>query len=189
MRIDRRLQPSSVFLAVLLLTAGLTTPAGAKFADPPMQTASDPAGRFAIDFPAGWEVRTYEGGEPAMIGAGPGNTTEGRPNVNVVLATLSSPMSSEEYAQKSEPLLRTIFQDYTVVNEGPMRLAGLPAYYRYYTWRTNSGFSLYQVQVYIAVAKRGFVVTGTTRNDADHLRTELPVIIQIINSFRPSSLR
>jgi len=187
MRIALCFQPSRLSLAVLLLAAALTTSAGAKSAELPMQTASDPKGRFAIDFPAGWEVRTSEDGSPAVIGTGPGSTS--RPNVNVVLDTLPSPMSSEEFAQQSEPALQAIFQDYTAVKEGPMRLAGLPAYYRYYTWRTNSGVSLYQVQVYMAVAKRGFVVTGTTRNDADHLRTELPVIIRIINSFRPSSRR
>ncbi len=187
MRIALRLQPFWRSLVVLLLTAGLTTPAGVKSAELPMQTASDPKGRFAIDFPTGWEVRTSEDGSPAVIGTGPGSTS--RPNVNVVLDILPSPMSSEEFGRQSASALQAIFQDYTVVREGSMRLAGLPAYYRYYTWRTNSGVSLYQVQVYMAVAKRGFVVTGTTRNDADHLRTELPVIIQIINSFRPSSLR
>ena len=188
MRILRRARPFYLALAALLFTVGFTAPAAAQSPDVPMQTASDPGGRFTIDFPVGWEVQTSADGKPAMIGAGPGSFTEGRPNVNVVVETLSSPLSSEGLAQEAEPALRMIFHEFTIVQEGPTQMAGLPAYYRYYTWRTNSGVSLYQVQVYLAVARRGFVITGTTRNDPNHIRNEMPIVTRIINSFRPSVL-
>lgn len=153
---------------------------------PSMRSVSDAGGRFTIDLPVGWQVKTMEGEKPALIAVAPGEVGEVRPNVNVVIDALPSPISSEEFARLSEPMLRTIFHEFTIVQQGPMQIGDHPAYYRYYTWRTNTDVVLYQVQVYLAVGTRGFVITGTTQNDPERIRADIPVISRIIATFRPS---
>jgi hypothetical protein len=121
-----------------------------------------------------------------MIGVAPANGAAVRPNVNVVIDTLQSPVSSEELAQVAEPTMRAIFHEFTVVQEGRMQIGSLPASYRYYTWRANTGAALYQLQVYMTVGSRAFVITGTTENDSQRIRDSMPLIVRIINTFRPS---
>jgi hypothetical protein len=64
-------------------------------------------------------------------------------------------------------------------------IAGQAAYYRYYTWRTNTGDVFYQVQVYVTAGRRGFVITGSTLNEPESMRRDVPIIVQIIGTFRP----
>jgi len=149
-----------------------------------MLPVSDLGGRFTISFPAEWDVQTPEGDKPAVIGVAPAIGQAVRPNVNVVIDALQGPVSSEELAQAAEQTLRAIFHEFTVVKEGRMQIGDQRAYYRYYTWQTNTGVTLYQLQVYITVGRRAFVVTGTTENDPQRIRDSMPLILRIINSFR-----
>jgi hypothetical protein len=166
-----------------MLWAALATAAGAQPAD--LRPILDPGGRFSISFPADWEIRTSPSGRPAVVGTAPAQDDGVRTSVNVVVDTLSAPSLPEDLAQAAEPMQRTIFREYTIVQEGPATIGGRPAYYRYYTWRTNTGVSLYQVQVYFAVGRNAFVVTGSTLNDAERIQTDLPVIARIIETFKP----
>ncbi len=173
-----------VFTAVLCVTPVRT--AGAQSAAPPAggQTVRDPGGRFSITVPAGWEVETNASGSPSMIAAAPSAPGEFRININVVVQALKAPLSPEALAQAAEAGLRVLFHEFTVVQQGPAQIGGRPAFYRYYTWRTNTGVSVYQVQVYFTAARTGFAITGSTLNDPARLRTDLPLIAQIIDSFR-----
>ncbi len=184
MRYSRLVPPVFTTLAGVILATGLAAPVGAQSL--PMRSVSDPGGLFTIDIPVEWQVKAMEGGKPALIAVAPGETGEIRPNVNVVVDTLTSPISSEEFARLSERVLSTIFHEFTVIQQGPTRIGDRPAYYRYYTWRTNTDVVLYQVQVYLAVGTRGFVITGTIQNDPERIRTDMPVIVEIIGTFRPS---
>ncbi len=184
MRIYRSTRGARLAIAGLLLAACLATPGRAQSLA--MRPVSDLGGRFTISFPAEWEVQTREGDKPAMIGVAPANGAAVRPNINVVIDALQSPVSPEELAQVAEPTMRAIFHEFTVVQEGRMQIGGLPAYYRYYTWRANTGTALYQLQVYMTVGSRAFVITGTTENDPQRIRDSMPLIVRIINTFRPS---
>jgi hypothetical protein len=184
MRISRSTRGARIAVAGLLLGACLATPARAQ--SPAMRPVSDPGGRFTISFPAEWEVQTREGDKPAMIGVAPASGEPVRPNINVVIDALQSSASAEELAQAAEPTMRAIFHEFAVVQEGRMQIGGLPAYFRYYTWRANTGTALYQVQVYMTVGSRAFVITGTTQNDPQRIRDTMPLIVRIINTFRPS---
>ena len=184
MRSYRPTRSAPLAIAGLLLGACLAAPAWAQ--SPAMRPVSDVGGRFTISFPAEWEVQTREGDKPAIIGVAPANGAPVRPNINVVIDALQSPASSEELAQAAEPTMRAIFHEFTVVQEGRMQIGGLPAYYRYYTWRANNGIALYQIQVYMTVGSRAFVITGTTENDPQRIRESMPLLVRIIDTFRPS---
>jgi len=169
-------------LIVLLWTAA-SLPANAQLSAP--QSVADPKGRFTIDFPADWRVLTPRSGIVAVMGIAPPQGQPHRASVNVIVEDLARDMPAQAYAEISERMLKTIFQDYTVVKQGPVAIAGQAAYYRYYTWRTNTGDVFYQVQVYVTAGRRGFVITGSTSNEPESMRRDVPIIVQIIGTFRP----
>jgi hypothetical protein len=169
---------------LVLLWAAAPLPADAQLST--RQSVADPKGRFTIDFPADWRILTPQSGMVAVMGVAPSQGNSHRASVNVIVEDLARDMPAEAYAEISERMLRTIFQDYTVVQQGPIAIAGQAAYYRYYTWRTNTGEVFYQVQVYVTAGRRGFVITGSTLNEPESTRRDVPVIVQIIGTFRPN---
>jgi hypothetical protein len=174
-------------IVAALLSEALAGVATAQPAQPAeMRPVQDPGGRFSISFPGDWRVEKSPDGKPSVIGIAPSKPSDFHVNVNVVVETLPSALTPQSYAQASGRQLALIFHDYTVIQEGPMQVGGRSAYYRYYTWVTNSGISVYQVQVYFTVGLTGFVVTGSTINDPDRIRTDLPVIARVIETFRLS---
>src|SRR5262249_28268394 len=122
----------SWFLLVLMWAAS-SGPAAAQ--QSPMQSVTDPKGRFTIQFPAGWQVLKPENGVIAVLGVAPAQGQPHRASVNVVVEDLPRAMSSETYAGISEGLLRRVFHGYTIVQQGSVTIAGQAAYYRYYTWQ------------------------------------------------------
>jgi hypothetical protein len=173
----------SGFFFFLLGVANLV-PAGAQ--SPAVQSVGDAKGQFTIDFPADWHVVRPESGLIAVLGVAPAQEGSNPASVNVLVERLPRAMSPQTYAALSERLLRTVFHDYTPVQQGTAILAGQSAYYRYYTWQANTGQTLYQVQVYFTVGQKGFVVTGSTLNDPEHTRRYFPIIVQVIDTFRPT---
>lgn len=169
-------------LAVILWVT-ICAPTGAQAVG--MVQVSDPRGRFTIGFPENWEVVTPENGLTPVMAAAPRSADSFRTNVNVAVETLSEPMDPESYAALGVRLLRTVFHGFTIVDQGPATIGGRPAFYRYCTWETNTGFVVYQVQAYFTVGRQGFVVTGSTLNDANHIRRDIPVIAQIFETFHP----
>ena len=151
-----------------------------------MQFVADGKGRFRIGFPAGWRVSVPPGDTPAVLGVD--DAQSGRPylNVNVVIESLPRPLSPAEYARMSKPLMAATFHEFRVLQEGSARIARRDAYYRYYTWRSNTGNPLYQVQAYFTVGRQGYVLTGTTVNSPGRVRRDVPVISQIFETFAPS---
>ena len=160
-----------------LLPLGVARSAG-------MQYVADSKGRFRIGFPLGWRVALPPGDTPAVQGV---DAQSDRPylNVNVVIESLPQPLSPAEYARMSKPLMAATFHEFAILQEGPARIARRDAYYRYYTWRSNTGSPLYQVQAYFTVGRRGYVLTGTTANNPNRVRKDVPVIGQIFETFAP----
>ncbi len=172
------------FCAVI---AAVVWAAGSGLAQAPLtQSIADPRSRFTISFPADWQVMTKEDGAPAVLGVAPPQVGH-RVSVNVVVETLPGPMPPAAYAKLAERLLRAIFRDYVVVQEGAATVAGRPAYFRYFTWKTQTDIDLYQLQAFFTVGKTGFVVTGSTTNDPDRVRRDFPLITQIVNTFQPAA--
>lgn len=126
---------------------------------------------------------------PAVIGVSPTVSGDFRPSVNVVVEDLPRAMSASTYADLNERTLSAVFRDFKILQQGPTTIGNQEAYYRYFTWLPNSGRVLYQVQIYLTVGELGFVVTGTTVNDPEYIRRDMPAISQIIATFRPTSSR
>lgn len=174
-----------VGVAIVLLSFAVPERSGAQLS---MRSIADSKGRFTIDFPRDWHVVRPESGMIAVLGAA---ATSGGPNpatLNVVVEEMPRAISPQTYARLSERLLKTVFHNYTAIEDGAAIIAGLPAYYRYFTWQPNDGRELYQVQVYFTVGRRGFVVTGSTWHDPAYTRKYVPIIAQIIETFHPATV-
>ncbi|HXX37798.1 MAG TPA: DcrB-related protein [bacterium] len=150
---------------------------------PLAQIVSDPQGRFAMAFPAAWEVATRADGVIVLVARGPEQSGP-RPTVNVAVEPLPEPMTPAAYAARAERLVAFTFHNYTVVQQGSATIAGRPAYYRYFTWEPNDAPPVYQLQAYFTSGRLGFVVTGSTANEADSVRRDMPAIVQILDTFR-----
>ena len=171
------------------VTIVLLSIAASEFADAQvsMRSVSDSKGRFTIDFPGDWHVVRPESGMIAVLGVATAQEGPNPASVNVVVEEIPRAISPQTYARLSERMLRTVFHNYTAIEDGAATIAGLPAYYRYFTWQPNIGGVLYQVQVYFTVGRRGFVITGSTWNDPAYTRKYVPIIAQIIETFRPAA--
>jgi hypothetical protein len=150
-----------------------------------MQAASDPNGRFKISFPADWQVVKTKSGSSTVIGFRPAAPRQFRANVNVVVEEIPESISAATYAQLAKPKMDAVFNDFTVLKEGPATIARRQAYYRYYTWRPKDQGELYQVQAYFTVGRRAYVLTGTTMNNSDRVRRDIPIMSQIFETFAP----
>lgn len=172
---------------IIILWTGAVSPTGAQ--SPRMRSVADPGGRFTISFPSAWRVVTPESGLPAVAGLAPDAPGGFHVNVNVIVENLSTAVSPKGYAALSEPAMRAMFHEFTVIDQGAAKVARRSAYYRYFTWKPNVGDVLYQVQAYFTIGRRGFVLTGTTVNDPDRIRQDFTVISQIFETFKPASSR
>lgn len=180
----RILRGLSLVLVALVSTAAI----GAMGARPAgLQLAADPNGRFTIRFPSDWQVVKTKSGPSTVVGLGPAPPGEFQTNVNVVVEDLAAPVSPATYARLAGQKMATAFQDFTVLSEGSATIAHRQAYYRYYTWRRSTGGVLYQVQTYFTLGRRAFVLTGTTINNVDRIRRDVPVIGQIFETFSPTT--
>jgi hypothetical protein len=147
------------------------------------QSVTDSQGRFTMSFPEDWEVSTQARGMIALLAAGPAAAGT-RPTVNVVTETLSAQMSPQRYAAAAEHLAKLTLHNYTVIQEATATVQGRAAYYRYMTWETNTGVSLYQMQVFLTEGLTGYVITGSTVNDRERILGDMPRITRIIETFR-----
>ena len=173
----------SRFLVVTLLFTAAFAPEVASSAI--MQAASDPNGRFKISFPADWQVVKTKSGSSTVIGFRPAPPRQFRANVNVVVEEIPESISAATYAQLAKPKMDAVFNDFTVLKEGPATIARRQAYYRYYTWRPKDQAVLYQVQAYFTVARMAYILTGTTMNNPDRVRRDVPIMSQIFETFAP----
>ncbi|HLJ59384.1 MAG TPA: DcrB-related protein [bacterium] len=147
------------------------------------QIVTDPQGRFAMTFPQTWEVATRADGLIVLVAAGPAQGGY-RPTVNVVIEPLQEPMPPATYAARAEPLAASVFHGYTVLQQGSATIAGRPAYYRYFTWEPNNTAPVYQLQAYFTSGRSGYVVTGRTLNQPESIQRDMPLIVQILDTFR-----
>jgi len=173
--------------AAIVVFAAALPPAGARPAD--MQRVADPKGRFTISFPSDWRVVRSREAMPAVLGAAPPGAGEDPATVYVIVEDLPLALSAQGYAQAAGRLLRDKVQGFAPIQEGATKIAGRPAYYRYYTWRANTGSAYYELQLYVTVQKRGFQVTGTTLYDAQRMRKDVPTLTLILQSFHPTEVQ
>ena len=173
-----------VRLAICALGALMAAVTAAHAQAPLDRSVSDSGGRFTVTVPAAWRVQQNSPGV-ALLGVAPPRRGELVPvNVNVVIDALPAPMTAAAYAAKAAVTLEAQLHGYKVVQQGDTVIDGRPVSYRYYTWVRSDGVGLYQVQVYVTVNQRGFVVTGTTENTPARIRRDVPILVEIIDTFR-----
>ncbi len=199
-------------LAGVVLATAFTPSVAAQSAS--IRHVTDPGGWFTIDLPIEWQGGTAdipprglqefqfttillgvffaideaEEDTFTLIAVGPGDVQQVRLGLNVIVVTLTSAVSSEGFAQLSEAYIGRVLREFKIVQRGSIQIGDRQAYFRHFTWSTPAGLSAYSVQVYLAVGTRVFVITGTTQNNPDRIRTGVPVLSQIIGTFRPVSV-
>ncbi len=153
------------------------------------QSVTDLSGRFTLRVPAAWQVRRDAAGPAAVVASAPAQSgTRVSASLQVVVSPLVGSSTPAQLAAVAEGALKNSVRHYAVVQQGATTVNGRPAYYRYFTGDRNDGVGLYQVQTYVTVDETGFVVTGTTGNTPEQIRSDIPLLVQIINTFRPLSL-
>jgi hypothetical protein len=184
-RVPSALRGAAIFAVLSLAAAAASAAPPARAAGTAFRRVADPAGRFTIGVPADWQVMRNADASPAVIAVAI-RADDFHTNINVVVQRNVGRASPEAYGEAAGRGLAAVFKGYTPVQEGPARVAGRPAFYRYFTWEMNDGSPIYQVQVYFTSAAFAFAVTGTTKNDPDHVRRDVPLLAQIIETFRVS---
>lgn len=152
---------------------------------PAMQRLYDPKGRFSIEYPAAWKMTVhvidigtvYSGVSPAGY-------------VDVSVGEGVAYASAQEFAQRIEPKYREAHPTYRSLQQARTTIAGQDAYYIYYTV-TDKGIETYEIRVYVRTAPpqgpaRVYWLSGGTLNRPEQVRDNFPLILQIIQSFRPA---
>ena len=155
---------------------------------PLTQRFTDHQGRFTIAFPEDWTVVATQAGDTEVTGFAPDNRrsrgqipvqTGGALTVSV--DHLPVAMSVRDYGQRASRGMASTFATvgFKLLQEGPARLSDRDAYFQYFT-TTN----LYQLQTYVIVGRRLFVINGSCPNDPAITRHDVPEFVRITNSFR-----
>lgn len=191
--VDRRFVPSRmrtvhglwrlIAFAAAVLAAGQMPVSRAAAQEPGLQPVFDPVGRFSINFPIGWRVIFPPSGKPAMDCLAPAapNAMPAEVTVNVTIAP--DAVSPKQAAEMVQPTFASQFHDFAIVQEGPVQIGGNPAYYQYFTRRSDKGVPLYQVQAFLTSGRTIFIITGTTLNEPARVQTDLPLFARIIGTF------
>jgi hypothetical protein len=148
------------------------------------QSVTDPKGRFTMTFPSDWEIVTHAEAKIALTGNGPFYAGS-RPTINVVVEeSLPEAMPPQDLAAAAEQGLKLMLHNYTVIRESNERVQGRLAYYRYFTWETNTGITMSVVQMFFTEGRTGFVITGGTINEPERVLHDMPVVNRIIETFQ-----
>jgi hypothetical protein len=111
------------------------------------------ASRLRAPLPERWTAK-----ESMTLGA-----PDGRANVIASTEPLDPSIGTYQYASIQGDLLRREFNDYAEIDFRPaLVLGGRPGYLREFEWTPPDGDRVRQLQIYYAIADRGFTVTATT---------------------------
>jgi len=149
------------------------------------QVVTDPHGRYTITIPPDWRPPFPRGPQdPGLLIVVEGPQRAGfAPMVTVQTNSLINAASPTKFAQDLSGYRRGYFPGYTLMQEGDATVAGRPAHFVYFTWTPQNRPALYGVQVYFTEGLVGWIVTGSTLKDAQHVHDDFPVITQIIGTF------
>lgn len=141
---------------------------------------------FSLTYPYGWEITSEDGTLAVMVlGPAPAGIDSLRLNVNVTTERVPAEMTVDRFEALSESRMGLVFNGYQRLRADRTSVAGRPAILRYYTWKRNDGLEIYQIQLYILIPERAYVVTGTTATKSVALQQEVGLLLRIIQTFRP----
>jgi hypothetical protein len=178
-------------LAWLSAAAAIVLSASAAFAAPaplPSKVARDPLNRFTISVPSAWSVQTSTAARSPAVTAKAPTLTGGLPDsVYVITMDLIVPVTPQGCLVEADRVMKFGIHDWTTVSEGPAKLGGLPAYSRTYTWKAPTGQMRYSVQTCATIGPKAYMVVGTTADTRSAEQHDLPVLTEIMGTFRPNT--
>lgn len=187
---------SFLLIVAVVLSAGTLVPARAHSTS--FVPVPDPHGMFTISFPADWKVGSVDmngrvpRGQGSMldqpqiatiVGEARDHAGDYPARIVVMAKKLDKPLSSGA-VQREFYMTLDEGETATVLQEGPARVGGNEAHYRYQTIHETEGIDVYSVTVYITSGRLGFLLWGTVKQD--RTGTELPLILRIMETFRPA---
>ncbi len=171
----------ALVIAFLVIVAG--TPAAS--AGSGWKVFTHPFHGFSLTYPDAWVVARPSSQLIAVVLIGPRvGVSDVRLNVNVVVESLTTSMTPEQYQAANEPFFRQIAHGYHHLRTDRLTAGTLPVLLRYYSWKRNDEVELYQVQLLTVVGTRGYVVTGTTAAHSPNLNSEAQLLARIVMTFR-----
>jgi len=173
---------TTVVLVCALAAAAAGRPVSAQ--QPAMQRYYDPKGRFSLEYPTAWKLTVhitdigtvYSGVSPAGY-------------VDVSIGEGATYASAQEFAKSIEAKYREAHPTYHSLQEGRTTIVGQEAYYIYYTV-SDKNLETYEIRVYVRSVppqgpQRVYWLSGGTLNRPEQVRDNFPLILRIIQSFRP----
>lgn len=153
--------------------------------EPQFLTYQDLESGISILYPSDWEVQKQGAGAGDVTFLSPkeGDLDPIRENVSMAMEDLSlSPLTLQEYTQKSKSGLSAIFSDMVIKEEGNILLAGNTGYRVLFTVREpTSGLDLKWMMVWMISDNKAYIlsfIAGITTYDEF-----LPTFNTILNSF------
>lgn len=146
---------------------------------------TDPHRIFTIRVPADWAIQwPPTTAQERFVSIMIASSHDRAASVMVVVKRLDKPLPPSA-------LTRELFLKHddvvteTIVQEGQTHVAGREAYYQYHiVQHQGSSPDAYLVKVYMSDGRLGFIIMGTARYDRRD--TDLPLLLQIIESLRPT---
>jgi hypothetical protein len=202
---------SALVCAVLVAPAGAQSipPAPTTGAAGELRTIADPNGRFTIEVPGDWRVISLDAaikqlasgalGDLApgtimlsgLVGTAPADPATVGATVFITAVRLPSGRSPAELVARLRDsgwneTPATAARGVRVIKAAPMILAGREAFYAYTTVARPSMPDLYQVLVFFPGTDALVLIGGMTVNEPGRVRTDMPLIVRIINTFQPT---
>jgi hypothetical protein len=152
-------------ILVMVMLAGLAL-AGCSVGLPPDVAklgCVNRADHFAMDVPAGWQVRNSTGSVPLIV-TKPGPEDPGRPNVNVTVLAGGDEMPLESLVQLGRRGLAKV-EGFKIVSEGDYEAAGAAKAWLL-TFQTDvDGRPVTAEQLYLVGGGRAYLVTAAATSD------------------------
>jgi len=177
---------TSGLVAVLITIMGVATLPG--YSASGWQSFTHPQYGFSINLPLGWVSAKPESQLFAMVALGPKavGSVEFRTNVNVVVDSIPSGRTIDDFDAIADNMLQRVFPGYQVLRTDRTQLGKYPAVLRYTTWHMRDE-ELYQIQLGVIAGSRVYIVTGTTLANSPRIKEEALLLQQILITFRPPS--
>lgn len=83
----------------------------------------------------------------------------------------------------AKPQVSLTFYNYQHLRSDRTTVVGRPAFLRYFTWKRNDGFLIYQMQLFTCAGRRAHVVTGTTLATSPTIAQEAGILQRIASPF------
>jgi hypothetical protein len=136
---------------------------------------------LSVTAPPGWLKRDVAG--VTVKYAAPTTIQGFRPNINVVVQTLKTPMTLAQYYARSAADLKLLLPGGKILGNAPLTFGGIKGSQTTYQGRQGAR-TLYYQSAYILRGKKAYLITGTTLKGAGAEAALKKVMTPFVKSFR-----